>query len=111
MPLNTESLALEMILHAGKAQCLLEEATLNSRSSQFVQAETLIEQAKSENKLAHKSHQTLLQHYSSGEDLTVDLLLLHAEDYVMSTKNSITLASELLSVYQRLVAIEDKIKS
>lgn len=100
-----------MILHAGKAQSLLEEATLNSRSQQFDQAEALIQQAISENTLAHKSHQTLLQHYSSSEDMTVDLLLLHAEDYLMSTKNSITLASELLAVYQRLVAIEDKIKS
>ena len=50
----------------------------------------------------------LLQKEASGEGNTVNLLILHAEDQLMSAEAFKTIALEFIDAYKRIEALEKK---
>ena len=53
----------------------------------------------------HDAHAGLLQKEASGES-SVTILILHAEDQLMSAEGFKIIAQELIDVYQRIDALE-----
>lgn len=56
----------------------------------------------------HDAHAGLLQKEASGEGNTVNLLILHAEDQLMSAEAFKTIALEFIDAYKRIEALEKK---
>ena len=50
----------------------------------------------------HDAHMKLLQQEASGEELPFRIILLHAEDQLMSAEASVSFAERFITVYQRM---------
>ena len=53
----------------------------------------------------HHAHARLLQQQAEGKPVTIDLLLMHAEDQLMSAEAFKNIALELMSVYQKMAEL------
>ena len=49
----------------------------------------------------HKSHTQLIQQEAAGEDVKLSLLLLHAEDQMMSAETIKIMVEEMIELYQK----------
>ena len=52
----------------------------------------------------------LIQQEAAGNSVTVTMLLMHAEDQLMSAETIKVMALELIENYKRIQTIEEKIK-
>ena len=64
------------------------------------EAKEIIAEAKSEIILAQREHAQLLRRFAEGE-VSVNLLLIHAEDHVSSTQIAVDLIQEMIDMYER----------
>ena len=49
---------------------------------------------------AHKSQTSLLQSYASGEEVVMEVIMVHAQDHLMTTMTLREMAIELLAMYK-----------
>ena len=92
----------QIILHGGNARCTAYEALKEAKQGNREAAASKIAEAKEEMNLAGCEHAKLLQSFVSDETLTVEMLLVHAEDHMASSKVIVEMAQELLDIYERL---------
>ena len=84
-----ELIAFEIISSVGTARSCYIEA-INEAKSEKVFIE------------GHDKHNELLQKEASGEGNVVNLLILHAEDQLMSAEGFKIIAQEFIDVYRRI---------
>lgn len=96
-----QMVAFEIILHSGNSRTMIHEAFKNMRESNFEEAENKLEQANNELTEAHKSQTSLLQNYASGENINMEIIMVHAQDHLMTTMTLREMAVEMLHLYQR----------
>lgn len=76
---------MEMILHSGNARYFLMESVKVLKEANHDEYERLKMQAKTEISEAHKVQYQLLQQEARGIALPIDMLLIHAQDHLMTT--------------------------
>ena len=54
----------------------------------------------------NQSHFLLISKEASGEDIIINLLLMHAEDQLMMTESIKILSSEIVEIYKRLKEVQ-----
>ena len=96
--LTNEQIAFHIILHSGNARSKIVQAIREYRSGQIEEAERLIEEAEQELGVAHDVHFQLIQKEAGGKPTTITLLLMHAEDHVMSTLAMKEIVKEMLAL-------------
>ncbi|MBF0709945.1 MULTISPECIES: PTS lactose/cellobiose transporter subunit IIA [unclassified Gemella] len=94
--------SMRLIAYAGEAKSKYITAINKAKESQYEEAEKLCLEGDSSFSLAHKVHQKLLTRTANGEELDMDLLLIHAEDQLMSTELFRTLSREFIDLYKRI---------
>lgn len=62
--------------------------------------------AKEEYLQGHEAHYELIQKEARGEHVEVPLILVHAEDQMMSAEAFQVIAEELIASYQRIQQLE-----
>ena len=100
--INYESISLEMITHAGEAKSLSFEAIDLANEGKFAEARKKIEDAEVAFNEAHKTHFIAVQKEAEGTQLTFSLLLVHAEDQLMTTQMMIEMAKKFIDVYEKI---------
>ena len=103
-----ELVSFQIISCVGMAKSSYIEAIQEAKKGDFEKAKACIEEGKKLFGQAHKAHAELIQSETSGEGVTPNLLLLHAEDQMMSTETCKILAEELIESYKRIIALEKK---
>lgn len=103
-----ELVSFQIISCVGMAKSSYIEAIQEAKKGNFEKASACIEEGKNSFAQAHKAHAELIQSETSGEGVTPNLLLLHAEDQMMSTETCKILAEELIESYKRIIALEKK---
>ncbi|MFU2205145.1 PTS lactose/cellobiose transporter subunit IIA [Streptococcus pluranimalium] len=93
-----EQISMTIIAASGTAKSLYIEAIQEAKKGNFEQANQLIEEGHQIFVTGHHAHAQLLQESAEGE-LPFSLLLLHAEDQMMSSETIKVLAEELIDVY------------
>ncbi|MEW9676889.1 PTS cellobiose transporter subunit IIA [Lentibacillus sp. L22] len=101
-----QSVAFEIILHSGSSRTMIHEAFKMMRNNEFENAATKLEEANDELLIAHQSQTSLLQHYSSGEKINMEIIMVHAQDHLMTTMTLREVALEMSSLYERLAKME-----
>lgn len=76
---------MDMILHSGNARYYLMESVKHLKDQDSEVYLELKEQAKDEILDAHKAQYQLLHEEANGEDLPINMLLIHAQDHLMTT--------------------------
>ena len=51
---------------------------------------------------AHKAQTELLQQYASGEKIEMEIIMVHAQDHLMTTMTLREVAIEMLSLYRKV---------
>ena len=84
--LNTEKTAFEIISLAGDAKAELQKALKLAHEGKFFETQALIDKASQQLQQAHKLQtQELLTREANGEKLAFNVLISHAQDYLMTT--------------------------
>ncbi|AEF24784.1 PTS cellobiose transporter subunit IIA [Streptococcus parauberis] len=94
--------AFEIILNSGNSRTTVHEAFAAMREGDYDKASELLEAANEELLLAHKAQTHLLQEYAGGTEITIEIIMVHAQDHLMTTMTLREVAIEMLELYKRI---------
>ena len=97
---DLQVIAFEIILHSGDARSIVHEGFQLMREGKYDEAESKMEEANKKLLEAHKSQTSLLQGYASGEEIVMEVIMVHAQDHLMTTMTLREMAIELLAMYK-----------
>lgn len=105
---NIDITMMEIVSFAGVAKSKYIEAISLAKEYKFDLAEKNIEEGSKAFGDAHKIHSDLIQKYASGENTEISLIVLHAEDQLMSAEMFKILSNEFIESYKKIKFLEDK---
>ena len=100
-----ELIAFQIISSVGTARSSYIEAIQEVKQKNYDRAKELIEEGDKTFIEGHDAHLKLLQEEAEGKS-AVSLLVLHAEDQLMSAEGFKLIALEFLDVYKRIDSLE-----
>ena len=99
--MNSEQIVFTIIMHAGDARSHALEALRYAREGNGDEAEQSMAKAKSELVEAHHIQTELLQAEAGGQKQDVNLLLIHAQDHLMTAILAKDLIEEMILMYKK----------
>ena len=103
--MNTEELqvaAFEIILHSGTARTEVHEAFALMREGKYAESEEKLEVANTELVEAHHAQTKLLQDEASGVEIKIEIIMVHAQDHLMTTLTLLEVAKEMLELHKKI---------
>ncbi|VBB05158.1 phosphotransferase system lactose/cellobiose-specific iia subunit [Lucifera butyrica] len=97
-----EETILSIIIQSGEARSCAMEAIQCAKRGEFDKARELIGQSADKLGNAHAEQTKLIQAEANGKKTEISLLLIHAQDHLMTAITVKSLANELVEVYARL---------
>lgn len=98
---DLQSIAFEIILHSGSARTMIHEAFALMRNAEFEKAEKKLDEANDKLLLAHKTQTSLLSKYANGEEIVMEIIMVHAQDHLMTTMTFREIAIEMKYLYEK----------
>ena len=95
--------AFEIILNSGNARSTVHEAFVAMREKEYEKAQVLLEQANAELVEAHHAQTKLLQEYAAGTEIKIEIIMVHAQDHLMTSMTLREVALEMLELYKKAV--------
>ncbi len=99
---DQESLCLELIVHAGNGRAQAFAALEAAKMGRYADAEAAMVESQHELGVAHTVQTKLLAGEAQGVGMTPSLLLVHAQDQLMTAISERGLIQELINLYRRL---------
>lgn len=103
-----ELICFQIISNVGMARSSYMEAIHFAKAGDFDEAQKSMEEGQKQYLVGNEAHLTLLQMEASGTPVAGSILLIHAEDQMMSAEGFHIIASELIDTYKRIIALEAK---
>ena len=100
-----EEVILNIIMHSGEARSNSMEAISLAKIGDFDKAKELLIKADEELGYAQSSQTTLIQGEAVNEKIEFSLILLHAEDHLMTTMTFKDLAVEIIEIHEKINSI------
>lgn len=100
---SIEMACFQMITFVGTARSCYINAIQLAKDGRFEEAEELIKQGDEAFAHGHHSHGEMITQEAKGELTGVGLLMLHAEDQLMSAEGFKIIATEFIDVYKRIL--------
>lgn len=91
-----------IITFAGTAKSDAMLAIYSAKKNDFEDAKLKLESAEKNIIEAEKQHADLVQREAAGTEIKIPLLLMHAEDQLLSTQTLLLMAEEFVSLYKKL---------
>lgn len=107
---GNELISFNIIACAGDAKSYYYEAIQYAKNDKFESAYEKIKIGEKSQLEAHKSHMKLLTDAANGIETNIDILLLHAEDQLMSTETIKLMALEIIDLYKVLSPLKKLVK-
>ena len=104
-----EMICFQIISSVGTARSSYIEAVRKARVGDFEGEEACIVSGQQEFLKGHEAHFELLQKETNGEPVGGSLLLIHAEDQLMSAEGFKIIAEELIENYRKMDALEKRL--
>lgn len=105
---NIELVSFKIISSVGGAKSNYIEAIRLAEKGEFEKAQEKIKEGEQSYVLGHEVHANLIQQEASGKTVTPNLLLMHAEDQLLSCETIKIMAQEIIKLSQRLYVLENK---
>lgn len=96
-----ELVSFQLISNVGDARSSIFEALKASREERFEDADKFMVEADEALLKAQDSHSSLIMKEASGEKVEVSLLLMHAEDQLMTTEMLKAMAKEMILTHKK----------
>lgn len=100
--MELENIVMQIIVNSGDARSCAFKAIESARNGNFKEAKKRLEEAKEKILLAHKFQTEILQKEASGEKVNINLIMVHAQDHLMTSMLAKELIEELVNVYKEL---------
>lgn len=97
-----EEIIMNLIIHSGEVRSYSMEAMQFAKKGNISKAKELIEKAEVELSKAHKVQTSLIQKEAGGEKTEVSLLMVHAQDHLMTSMTLKSLAVEIIDIHEQL---------
>lgn len=95
-----EQIAFQIISNVGMAKSTFMEAISKSKEGNYTDADNLLKEGNQYLIDGHKVHKELIQEEAKGESIPMNLLLVHAEDQLMSSEIIKEMAKELIYIHK-----------
>lgn len=95
-----ELISFKIISAVGEARSCYIEAIREAKKGNFEKADALIEEGAKVFIEGHHAHAELIQQEANGEPVVPTLMLMHAEDQLMSADGFKIIAQEFIDVYK-----------
>ncbi|WP_416175818.1 PTS lactose/cellobiose transporter subunit IIA [Clostridium sp.] len=97
---DIENIPFKLILYAGNGRSYSMEAIQEAKAGNFDEASKLIKKASEELGKAHEFQTKLIQSDANGEFKSINILLVHAQDHLMTSITVRDLATEIIELYK-----------
>src|SRR5690625_6977036 len=101
-----QMLSFNIILHAGNARSSAMEAIAFAKAYQFTEAREKIKEADQEFTEAHHAQTQLLQDEANGKKNEISVILIHAQDHLMTAMTVKDLANEMIEMYEKIKEVD-----
>lgn len=98
--LTEEQISMHLILHSGSARSKVIQALRQYGAGKEAESKQLIEEAEADLQVAHHIHFQMVEREAKGEKNEFSMLLVHAEDHLMSTLTMKDLIKEMIEVFK-----------
>lgn len=98
---DLEEAVMEIIVNAGQSRSLCFEALHAARQQQFDEAKALLKQADEFARQAHKMQTKLIEQDAGEGRQPMTLIMVHAQDHLMTSMLARELSKEIIHLYQR----------
>lgn len=99
---NLLEIVMNIIINAGNAKSDAMEAIRAAKEFDFKLAKEKLKSAKDSESLAHNAQTELLSRESAGQDIKINLLVIHAQDHLMNCITFNDLAREIIDLYKTI---------
>ena len=97
---SSEEISFQLIAASGTARSLAYQALAAAKEGDFERADDLMAQSKQAGIDAHRAQTDLLTQEAQGNHLAVDVLLVHAQDHLMTAMLAQELIAEIIELYR-----------
>lgn len=97
-----ELIAFQIISAVGTARSMYIEAIQEAKRGNIEEARKMVEEGSQVFLEGHHAHAELIQKEAAGEASQVNLLLMHAEDQLMSADAFKVIADEFIDLYESI---------
>lgn len=101
--MKLEEVVLNIIIHSGNAKSLCFDALGEAKKRNIERSKELIKEAKNEFLNAHRIQTEMLQGEANGDKTEVSLLMVHAQDHLMSSSLAMDLIEEMIEMYETML--------
>lgn len=98
-----EEIIMNLIMNSGDARSYAMEAIQAAKKDDFYKAKELMNESKKQLDNAHNSQTKLIQSEINGEKVEISLLLVHAQDHLMTSITLNTLAQEIIDLHKKVL--------
>ncbi|CAG9297654.1 PTS lactose/cellobiose transporter subunit IIA [Celerinatantimonas diazotrophica] len=100
--MDLEQVVMGIIVNAGQARSLYYEGLNCAKSGDFTKAEECVKQAQSFISEAHKVQTQLISDDQGEGKVPMTLIMVHAQDHIMTAMLAGELIAELIALYQKM---------
>ncbi|MBS4536887.1 PTS lactose/cellobiose transporter subunit IIA [Clostridium sp. D2Q-11] len=91
-----------IISYAGDAKGLAYEALDKAEEGDFDKANELIEESNKMMKEAHKLQTKMIHQEAAGDPVSVNIILIHAQDHLMTAMSEKNLIERFIKMYKKM---------
>ena len=104
-----EMTCFQIISNVGAARSSYIEGIQKAKAGDFEGARKCIEEGQKLFLVGHEAHFELIQKEAQGVQVGGSLILVHAEDQLMSAESFKIIAEEMIASYERIIELEKKL--
>ena len=98
---DLSELSFQLILHSGNARSCAMEAITLQKQGKSSDAQDKLKEAEQEFVAAHKIQTALIQQEVNGEKFDIPMILIHAQDHLMTSMTTKDLAIEIVELHKK----------
>lgn len=98
--MDQELIALNLISNSGTARSQAFMALQKAREGEYEEAYELLKESEKSSLLAHQSQTELLQAEANGDKIDHSIIMVHAQDHLMTSILAKELIQEMVNMYK-----------
>lgn len=104
--MELEEVIFGLIVNSGEARSLSFEALKSAKDGDFEKAKEFQDLASKKSIETHKVQTDLIQKEAQGENIAVSLLMVHAQDHLMTSILAKELINEIIYLHEKVDKLE-----
>ncbi len=101
---NLEETVMELIINAGESRSCAMQALYAAKAGNWDEVDGLLEESTAASKRAHTVQTALIGMDQGTGNVPVNLIMVHAQDHIMTSMLARELIEELIAVHRKLQA-------